>query len=382
MSNNEKKYDPNVIDPPIQIIRQPNVTLDEPAIIEINDIRESTAFRGMSFSNYKRSDVKKLLIDALLSKNIEPACYWCAELLCAGHYTELWEIILYYSTKHIHLGNPKIAIYLELRYNIFRNIVNQSTTLSELELRNNEKIRKLFAEIMCTLCLSNRKPSFEQTKIKPENAFDMTQLSSKLKAPNAEYVRDNIRPKDPKELFIALNEFAFSIHHETSNMCDACYWLEWMLEFETTCKKKKQLIKGDHRQYSVENKYRGNIIWIIWDILLDYSESQSNELIKKTMSALNQLFCIKYTEASNKKRRYILYYSISLLTEHVNINVDILPNRDILENVLNQIETIYKQIKKNEQAPNTEYLFQGIDKKRALERSLKQMEIVNSVINK
>ena len=54
----------------------------------------------------------------------------------------------------------------------------------------------------------------------------------------------------------------------------------------------------------------------------------------------------------------------------------------MLQSVLDEIETIYKQIKKNEQAPNTEYLFQGIDKKRALERSLKQMEIVNSIVNK
>ena len=74
-----------------------------------------------------------------------------------------------------------------------------------------------------------------------------------------------------------------------------------------------------------------------------------------------------------------MYYSISLLTEHVNTNVDILPNKSVLQSVTEQIETIYKQIKKNEQAPNTDYLFQGIDKKRALERSLKQMEIVNSI---
>ena len=170
----------------------------------------------MTFSGFKSTIVMQRLEDSMNREKIEDACYWCAELLCAGHYTELWEIILYYSTKHIHLGNPKIAIYLELRYNIFRNIVNQSTTLNELDLRNNEKIRKLFAEIMCTLCLSNRKPSFEQTKINAENAFDMTQLSSKLKAPNTEYVRENIRPKDPKELFIALNEFAFSIDKASS----------------------------------------------------------------------------------------------------------------------------------------------------------------------
>lgn len=380
MSENKTKYDPNVIDPPIQIIKESTLTLNQSNIIEINDIRSSSEFKGYSFSNYKKSEVKKQFIESMLSKKIEPACYWCSELLCAGHFTELWEIILYYTAKYIHLGNPKISIYLELRYNVFRNIVNQSTILSELDLRNDEKIRKLFAEIVCTLCLSNKKPSFEQVKIKSEDAFDMTQLSTKLKAPNTNYVRENIKNKDPKELFIALNEFSYSLSNDSHNMSDAFYWIEWILEFESTCKRKKQLLKGEQRIYKVDNKHRSNIIWIVWDILLDYCQLKQNDLIIKTMDSLNTLFCIKYTEGSNIKRRYLLYYSISLITEHVNTNVEILPNRDILQNVLNQIETIYKQIKKNEQAPKTEYLFQGIDKKRAIERSLKQMEVVNSII--
>jgi hypothetical protein len=43
---------------------------------------------------------------------------------------------------------------------------------------------------------------------------------------------------------------------------------------------------------------------------------------------------------------------------------------------------IYKQIKNNEIAPKTEYLFNGIDKKKSIEKSLKQMELVNSIISK
>ena len=42
---------------------------------------------------------------------------------------------------------------------------------------------------------------------------------------------------------------------------------------------------------------------------------------------------------------------------------------------------MYKQIKQNEKAPKTEYLFHGIDKRHALERSLKQMEIVGQIDN-
>ena len=316
----------------------------------------------------------------MLSQKIEPSCYWSAELICAGHFSEIWEIILYYTSKYIYIGNPKIAIYLEMRYNTFRNNMNQGIFLNELDARNSDKIRKLFAEIICTLVLSEKKPAFEQIKIKTNEDFDMTQLSNKLKAPNTDYIQGKLKQKDPKELIIAMNELSYSLSQDCKNMASACYWIEWTIEFEAICKKRKQLIKCETRDYKVENKCRSNIIWIIWDILFHYASLQNNKLIEKTMKSLINLFCIKFTDASPKKRRYLLYYAVSLITETVNTNVEILPNKVILQNVTNKIDTIYTQIKKNEIAPKTEYLFNGLDKKKAIEKSLKQMEIVNKII--
>ena len=384
MENNDQtmNYDPNVLYPPILIEKPEKQQTSIDDVLEINDIRDASDFKGYSFSNYKKTEVKKKLIDSILSQKIEPACYWCAELVCAGHFSEIWEIILYYTSKYIYIGNPKIAIYLEMRYNTFRNNMNQGTFISELDARNNDKIRKLFAEIICTLALSEKKPAFEQIKIKSHDDFDMTQLSNKLKAPNTDYVRDNMKPKDPRELIIAMNELSYSLSSDSKNMASACYWIEWTLEFESICKKRKQLIKCEVRNYKVENKCRNNIIWIIWDILVDYSTLQNNKLIEKTMQSLVNLFCIKFTDASPKKRRYLLYYAVSLITETVNTNVEILPNKVILQNVTDKIEMVYKQIKSNEIAPKTEYLFNGIDKKKSIEKSLKQMELVNSIISK
>jgi hypothetical protein len=381
MNNNEKmNYNPDILYPPIIIEKSEKETNPTNDALEINDIRDPSDFKGMSFSNFKKSEVKKKLIDSMLSQKIEPSCYWCAELICAGHFSEIWEIILYYTSKYIYIGNPKIAIYLEMRYNTFRNNMNQGIFLNELDARNSDKIRKLFAEIICTLVLSEKKPAFEQIKIKTKEDFDMTQLSNKLKAPNTDYIQGKLKQKDPKELIIAMNELSYSLSQDCKNMASACYWIEWTIEFEAICKKRKQLIKCETRDYKVENKCRSNIIWIIWDILFHYASLQNNKLIEKTMKSLINLFCIKFTDASPKKRRYLLYYAVSLITETVNTNVEILPNKVILQNVTNKIDTIYTQIKKNEIAPKTEYLFNGLDKKKAIEKSLKQMEIVNKII--
>ena len=374
-------YNPDIIDDPIVIQRETPVKNNDSDIIEINDIRNNQDFKGISFSNFKKQDVKQRLFDNIHNQEIEPACYWCAELICSGHFGELWELLINYISKHIHVGNPKIIIYLDMRYTTFRNIMNQDCVLSDLEARNNEKIRKLFAEIICTISTSVKKPGFEQIKIKSSNEFDMTRLSSKLKAPNDQYVKDIFKNKDPKELFIAMNEFAFSLSNEGKNMLNACYWIEWTLEFESICKKRKTLIKCEYRNYKVDSKYQTNAIWLIWDILLQTKDNNKNDIVSKAINSLKKLFCIKYTEACGKRRRYLLYFAVAILTENISNNADLVIDRDLLYNVTSKIETIYKQIKKNEIAPKTEYLFSGINKKKAIERSLKQLEIVNKIVD-
>jgi hypothetical protein len=347
---------------------------------EINDIRTSADFKGFSFSRFKKTEVRKQLVENIVKGKIEPACYWCAELICAGHYTDVWEIILHYTGKHIHLGNPKIVLYLQGRFEIFKQVVSQGHFFDELQLRNNETIRKLFAEMISILTTSNKKNSFEAIKINRIEEFDMTQMTERLKAPSTDYIQCVLKKEDPKELFIPVNEFIYNISPERKNMLSACYWIEWVVDFDAICKKRREPCYCERRSFvNVEKKFSRDIIWILWDALLYYSEQTNNAYISKLMTSLVQIFSIKYTTASCKKRRYLLYFAVALLTEPVPIHIELTPNKEIVQNVVGKINQIYKQIKKNEDSPKTDYLFANVEKKNNFEKSMKQIELVNSI---
>ena len=150
--------------------------------------------------------------------------------------------------------------------------MTQGQYLNELQLRNHPTIRRMFAEVISTLTLSNRKHSFEPIKINRVEEFDMTQMTDRLKAPNMTYGSDILKKEDPKELFIAINEFSYHISQDSHSTIGASYWIEWLLEFDAICKKRKEPCLCEKRsRIAVEKKFQRDIIWILWDALLYYN---------------------------------------------------------------------------------------------------------------
>ena len=348
---------------------------------EINDKRNFGEFKKITFSKFEKSKAKKELIMCLSSAKIESACYWSAEFICSGHFSDLWDIIIEFVSRYIHLGNPRLPIYIAMRFDNFKNIVCNGYLDNDLQLRNNLKIRTIFAEMVSVLCLSRKKHTFIPIKIKRKEEFDMNHLASKLKAPSLKYCTNIFKDEDSKELFIPINELSYHISGQSKNVVNACYWIEWIIEYENLCKSRKEKCICARRVFkSVNDKYQFEPIWLIWDTLLKQCNLFNNPIMKKIMDSLLTIFCIKYTPGVKRRRRFLIYFAISLLTETVDLNFEIVNNIENVTKAVKNIDIIYKEIKKNEITPQTDYLFNGITARSNLDKTIERLERMDSLM--
>jgi hypothetical protein len=211
-------------------------------------------------------------------------------------------------------------------------------------------------------------------------------MSQRLKAPRVDYAQEFFRERDPKEIFIAMNEFAYHISRDSKNTLLACYWVEWIVEFETICKAKKETCRCERRSHiPVDDKLQFDPIWMIWDMIIARSNDAEDHspLTQKIVNSLLRLYCIRFTSGVRKKRRYLVYFAISLLTTEYDSKIEMIHDRLIIETAVGNINAIYKQIKQHEISPDTDYLFSSAgysgDKNGDLERTIKRLEALNSI---
>jgi hypothetical protein len=318
------------------------------------------AFTTLTFSNYKKGNVKKELLNALLAGKVENSCYWCAEMVCSGMLPDIWNIIISMTSEYINTTNVKLPIYVEKRYKYFRTVMQEvaNTSSNELAARNNPKIRELFTELMCVLSVSKRKPKMPMVKLDPKVAFDMHAISERLVAPSTNFAKNAFRPLDMKELFISVNELAYHISRESRNCTSACYWIEWIQQFEQRSVKNNELCKCAMRTMplGVADKYGNDVGWLIWEILEKEVKRREAPLLTRLYESLYFLYCFRYKPTTARKRRYIMYHVCYLLTEPLDLDQKIIENQASLQQVIAKCNMVYRQVKKGEVKDKMDYL--------------------------
>lgn len=300
----------------------------------IHDTR--TQFRTHTFSNFKKTKVLKELENCIYYQKKEEAFYWTGELICSGHVLELWNLFLVILCKYIHINNPKLPLYMDKKFTDFKEYAQSS---NDLELRNKEEIRTLLFSIVLILCESKRDTILQDLHFE----FKFENIFTNLKAPNVDYIKPYFREGDPKEIYIPLNECAYHLI-ESKNRMDIFYWIDWMIQYDELClKKKKPLVCVEREFVTVKST---NMIWILFELLLSFQEP---DILYKIIQSLIRLFSIKYTPSTNKKRKHILNLCVLLIiNDSVDFTTKIIENTSVFIPIQENINLIFEQIKKNE----------------------------------
>ena len=312
----------------------------------IDDKRTMLDFKGVTYSGFKVTAVTKELLKAMIYSKLEESCFWGAELICSGHYGEIWESILAFYAKYVHIANPKLCIYLWGKMEKFKeNMNNAESDWEQLSFRNDPAFRKMFVEIIALLSSSSKKYVVNPVKV-DTNDFNLVFMKNKLSAPDLSFSEDVLKEQDSTELKITANELAYNISKGVSNTLKGYYWFEWIMDYTKLCKKTKQECKIHPRENTyIDEKYMSHPIWLVWDIIKQESRGQG-QIYEKIVDSLFGLFCVRYNETCNTRRKYIVYYAISILTTNIVFtDYELVKDKKILTCILSQVDKIFLQVK-------------------------------------
>ena len=318
----------------------------------ITDVREK--FKTTSFSNFKKTELCKKLQNSIYYNKREEAFFWTCEMLCSNMLLEIWDTYLILMSKYIHIYNPKLPLYLEKKYSEFRNIVGQDDSMKNIQ--NNKQLRLIFCSITTVLCCSEKHTILDNLQHK--FLFKIESLYDNLKAPNTNFVNLVYKTGDPVEYLIPFNEFIYHLT-ETRQKVDIIYWLNWIIEYDILCRKKKKTIGCVSREiYQNSRKLlETNIIWIIWDTIFSVlNKNKFSQNVVNIIHSIYSLFTIRYCVSINKKRVSLICHSIELilLDKEVKYNIPILIDNKEFSNIEDNINIVMEQIKKREVKPSVD----------------------------
>jgi len=322
-------------------------------LYKINDYRTIEFFKDKTFSGYMKSEVVQKLNKCLLNDLIEESCFWSIELIISGYIEKVIEKILGIYNKYVHVNNPKLSEYFFNKYEILLKIIkNDYYKLNQLNIRNNQIIRNYISELISIICLSKKDKPLKLVSIKPEE-FNINHIKDNFKA-NNNLLSDIIKDGDPGEVRIILNEFYYSLINKNYKEC--IYWLSWMVEWsKINIKKNKRYNIGFRQIKGIDKLLCYNVIWIFWEVILKYTYKRDNDVITSQIMSMYRFF--KYDFKSGYLARRIMYiiHAIKYLTTSFSLEQKIINNYGTFIQACGNINYIYKDLKKNEQANDPNY---------------------------
>lgn len=291
---------------------------------------------AVSFGGHRIADVKRALLEGLLQRQTEAACYWAAELVCGGNYVELWDLLLTFYGQH--LASPLLAPYIELRAIQFK-VQMQAKSDDDCIVDIEPRLRRIFSELVCVMTLAARKvPLTEVSLPKTPECHLVESLRDRFKAPHTGFAGEvwNTEEDGSHQLFIAVNEFAFCLNERL--IIEALFWVEWIARYPESI--------GARAFAPVLAKHKHDAIWIVWELLLKQTATLKRS--EKIVNSMMFLYGFRYTGPTTfKRRRFLLYSACFFLATTPAGEAEPILSTDqkrVISEMMQHIDVIYDQV--------------------------------------
>jgi len=305
---------------------------------KINDSRFLNDFKDKTFSGYKKSEVINTLFKNIDINKVENACNWITECIISGYTLVIWDKIISYACRIIHINNPRLPFFLLNKTEILYNQMKRLNTKNKdivLILRNSQMIRNLFFDTITTLCSSSKSKKYDKVPKIIEEDFDFHILRSRLCA-NMNMLPDHIiHFNDPEELKIIINEFYFNLKNPLVGYEKCCFWIQWLIKWDDLHKKKKNPWQVDARDVPLKDKLKCDVIWVIWECIheeVKYRQQNSVKdinCLKKQIDSLYKLYLHNYSGGKRNSRLPYVFLAIGFLTLKTNMKIPVRSNIEI-----------------------------------------------------
>ena len=322
-------------------------------LYQIDDSRNTQDFKMKTFSGFKKTDVMNAVLKSIETKKIENACYWASECIVSGYVLALWEKLIVFSSKIVHINNPNLPVYLLRKNKVLFNQVTRIHSKSkenELLLRNSQMIRNLFFDVISTLTTSSKTKRYDKyPKLNDKEDFDFGNIQKRLFAQMNILPPNMIHFNDPDELRIIMNEIFTLLKNQQFGYDKCIYWVMWLFRWEALHKKKKTPWLVDERNVSgISKKLQANVIWVIWDVIYEEVNHRKDEKIKEQVDALYELYKWNYSIGKRNTRLPLLFNAIGYLTHSIQFKFPVRMNYKIFIQVQCNVNKMFSSKKVHE----------------------------------
>ena len=299
----------------------------------ICDPRPLEAFKDMTFSGFKKTDVLSALLKSIDTGKVEDACFWTVECICSGYLLALADKLMIHASKVIHINSPNLPMFLLRRYTtLVKSLSNVPKKQKDrlIHLRNTQEVRNNLIDVVVTLTMAPKTKRYDKyPKVNLRTDFQFQTIQERMNATMQIVPSQIIKFTDPDELRIIMNEIFFNLKNTNGGYERVCYWIAWLVQWEKRNKAQSQTYEIEERPiHNVLPKYCKDMIWLVWEILFEEATLRDTH-IQTPIQALFQLFRQDYTSGKRNARLPYLYQSVGLLTLPANFKIPARIRRDI-----------------------------------------------------